>query len=302
MQLPKLFKPGPKERHLLVVDYDPQEVRLAYYFDSDGELIFGGNSTGPTVQEAWNSLARRPAEFSDCVLGIPYQNITDNSTVIRYRRPKPDEKITEDEIAGALDQAGADSPDEPFFEDLFSAKVDGLTTLDPVGRLGEVIELNFYQGFLSKPHLHQAMQLTHPLHLHPGIVPTSYAIAKLVVQNTKGALVLDASDHRTEAILIADSHLVGIKSFDVGAASHDIYTVALESALEDMGYDELWPEKILLIGNSQHLEALRSKLIAYPWTRNFNMLSFPEIALFRPLSVNLISQADVGINALSLLG
>ena len=170
------------------------------------------------------------------------------------------------------------------------------------GRPGEIVELNFYQTFARPDHLKQLIQLTHPLPVKPGVVPTAYAIAKLVTQGSaKGALVLDADDHRTEAILVADSHLVGIKSFDVGATSLDLYTVALESALEDMDYDDLWPEKIFISGNSQHHEALRSKLIAYPWTKNFNMLSFPEISLFHPLSVNLTQPADVGLNALSLL-
>src|SRR2546429_503855 len=251
MKLPGLFKSSPDERQLLVIDYSPLESRLAYFHDDDGELIFGAASHGPDIATAYQSLATKPAQFTDCVLGVPYLGLTDNSTVVRYRRPKPQDKITEDEVTGAFAQAAAGNEEDPFFEDLFSAKVDGLTTLDPVGRPGEIIELNFYQTFARPDHLKQLIQLTHPLPVKPGVVPTAYAIAKLVTQGSaKGALVLDADDHRTEAILVADSHLVGIKSFDVGATSLDLYTVALESALEDMDYDDLWPEKIFISGNS----------------------------------------------------
>jgi hypothetical protein len=302
MKLPRLFKSQPHERHLLVVDYSPHISRLAYFHDDDGELIFGAASTGPSIESAYQSLTTRPAEFTDCVLGIPYQDLTDNSTVVRYQRSNPQNKISEDEVTGALAQA-ADNHAEPFFEDLFCAKIDGLITLDPVDKIGEVVELNFYQSFTAPEYLKKLLELAHPFHSHPGIVPTAYAIGKLIAQNgTKGALVLDADDDRTEVILVADSHLVGIKSFDVGAASLELFTIAMESALEDMNYDDLWPEKIYIIGNSTNHEALRSKLIAYPWTRNLNIMSFPEISLFHPLSLNLTQPADVGLNALSLLG
>lgn len=303
MKLPQLFKPSAKDRHLLVVDYSPEISRVAYFNDSDGELIFGSAGSGPDIQTAYRTLTHKPEEFTDCVLGIPYHAVTDNSTVIRYRRQKPTDDISEDEVAGALAQASADTKDEPFFEDLFSAKVDGLATLDPVGKQGEVIELNFYQAFTSKEHLKNCIQLTHPLHMRPGIVPTAYAIGKLIAQSgSASAIVLDVNDAHTETTVLADSHLVGIKSFDVGTTSLDLYTVALESALEDMNYDDLWPEKIYLIGGSTHLDALRSKLLTYPWNKNFNMMSFPEISIFHPLSISLTQPADVGLNALSLLG
>jgi hypothetical protein len=303
MKLSKLFKSHPKDRHLLVVDYSPNQSRLAYFQDEGGELIFGSASSGPNIASAYQALTCKPEHFTDCVLGIPYQSVIDNSTVVRYRRQNSQAVISEDEISGALAQATVDNPETPFFEDLFSAKVDGLTTLSPVGKQGEVIELNFYQSFMNKQHIKELIQITNPLHTRPGIVPAAYAIGKLITQSgSTGAIILDIDNDLTEAIVVANSHLVGIKSFDVGTDNLDLYTIALESALEDMGFDDLWPEKIYLIGNSERHEELRSKLLAYPWTKNFNLMSFPEISLFHPLSGSLTQPADVGINALSLLG
>ena len=152
MKLPGLFKSSPDERQLLVIDYSSTESRLAYFHDDDGELIFGAASRGPDIATAYQSLAIKPAQFTDCVLGVPYLSLTDNSTVVRYRRPKPQDKITEDEVTGAFAQAAAGNEEDPFFEDLFSAKV-GYQTLSAGGanRFEQVETVTNVPGFLENP-------------------------------------------------------------------------------------------------------------------------------------------------------
>lgn len=301
MRLP-LFSAKSKERHLLAVEFSPNQSRVAYFHDDQGELSFGGSAVAPTPDQALNVLPEKPPKITDVVAGIPISGLTDSSTVVRFRRSDATEKIGEDEVKNALAQIPA-IDGEIFFEDLFNAKVDGLPTLEPVGRSGEVVELNYFQVSGEKEALEGVKTEIKKLGIEPGMVPTSYAIAKLVAQTTpKGALVLDIDPAQTEVSLSADGHLVGIKSFDLGGDQEEFFLPALETALEEMGYTDLWPETIYLVGSVANYEKIRSALLAYPWTKKFNMMSFPEVAVFHPLSVNLTLPADVGLNALSLLG
>jgi hypothetical protein len=304
MKLPNFFKSQPAERHLLVVDYHPDQTRLAYFHDDRGELLFGGNAVGETPSAAYEAMKGKPHHIDECIVGIPFASLIDSSTVVRYRRQHPKSKIDEGEVRGAIERVPpADEKNEPFFEDLFNAKVDGLPTLEPVDRLGDVVELNYYQVYGAKEVVHEIARAVKHLHHRPGIVPTSYAIAKLISQTSpKGALVLDIDRDQTEISLSADGHLVGIKSFDVGGSNPEIFTTAMEATLEDLSYEDLWPEKVYLVGTADNYEKIRSELLAYPWTKKFNMMSFPEVSVFHPLSVNLTLPADVGLNALSLLG
>lgn len=301
MRLP-IFRSQPKERHLLIIELGHDSSRAAYFHDDQGELIFRGAGSGVSPEAAYAAIPEKPAKVTDIVLGLPFSGITDASTVVRYRRSAPQTKISEDEIKNALGQIPALSG-EPFFEDLFNAKVDGLPTLEPVERMGELVELNYYQATAETEFLSGSRDHVKSLGADPGLVPTAYAIAKLVSQTTpKGALTLDISPHHTEVSLTVEGHLVGIKSFDLGGNQKEYFTSALEAALEEMDYTDLWPEQIYLCGEVTNYEEIRSVLLAYPWTKKFNMMSFPEIAVFHPLSVNLTLPADVGLNALSLLG
>lgn len=301
MRLP-LLKSHPKERHLLIVELDRSDARVAYFHDQEGELIFGGSAVGPSPEDAYQKIASQPAKITDVVIGLPFHDLADASTVVRYRRVSPQNKIGEDEIKGALNQVPPISG-EVFFEDLFNAKVDGLPTLEPAGRMGELVELNYYQASSAQDNLDQASAHTKHLNATPVLVPTAYAIAKLVAQTApKGALVLDIDPEQTEVSLSAEGHLVGIKSFDIGGTQSELFLPALETALEDLGYVELWPEQIFLCGTLSGFEEIRSQLLAFPWTKKFNLMSFPEITVFHPVSVNLTLPADVGLNALSLLG
>lgn len=297
-----LLKQQSQERKLLTFDYRPEETRVAYFHDDHGELIFGGNATGATPEGAYQSLANRPEKVTDTVIGIPFGLLVDSSTVVRYRRNNPHNKITEDEIRKALEQVPPLEIDS-VFEDLFNAKVDGLPTLEPVERLGEMVELNLYQVGGPKDALHQMIEKTKNLGPRPGLVPTSYAIAKLISQTSpKGALTLKIDPNSTEVSLSSNGHLVGIKAFDLGGNQKELLIPALEAVMEEMDYDEPWPETVYLCGSIQNYEEVRSSLLAYPWTKKINMMNFPKIEVFHPLSVNLTLPADVGLNALSLLG
>lgn len=303
MKLPKLFSSQPKERHLLIIEFSPSQSRVAYFHDDQGELIFGGNGVAETPEAAYASIPTKPDKVTDVILGTPFHGVTDASTVVRYRRSNPQTKITEGEVRGALEQIPPLGGEELFFEDLFNSKIDGLPTLEPVERMGEVVELNYYQAATSKEDLNQLRDHVKKLGTEPGIVPTAYAIAKLVAQTTpKGALVLDIDSDHTELSLSADGHLVGIKSFDIGGNQKDVFIHALEAAVEELKYTDLWPETVYLCGTIGSFEEIRSQLVAYPWTKKVNMMSFPKIEVFHPLSVNLTLPADVGLNALSLLG
>ncbi len=301
MRLPLLSK-KPSERQLLAVEYSPTQSRVAYFHDQEGELTFGGAASGPTPEEALGVLPEKPPKLTDIVAGLPISGLIDSSTVVRFRRPDANAKISEDEVKRAIDQIPP-LEGEIFFEDLFAAKVDGLPTLEPVDRVGEVVELNYFQVAGEKEHLEKIKDEIKKLGTEPGMVPTSYAIAKLISQTApKGALVLDIDPHQTEVSLSADGHLVGIKSFDLGGEHGELFMPALEIALEEMEYTDLWPEAIYLLGTFGNYEKIRSDLLAFPWTKKLNMMSFPEITVFHPLSVNLTLPADVGLNALSLLG
>jgi hypothetical protein len=305
MKLPfGLPKNDPSDRHLLVIDFNPNKSRVAYFHDKEGELIFGSVAQGATPEAAFNSLSAKPDKITDSILGIPFAGLTDSSTVIRFRRGNPSSRIDEDEIKSAISQIPPLDPHrDPFFEDLFNARVDGLSTLDPVERMGEVVELNYYQVYADKDLLDQATEAVKHFAPHPGLVPAAYAIAKLISQTApKGALSLDIDPSQTEVSLSSEGHLVGIKSFDVGGSSPELFVTALEAALEEMDYEEVWPEKIYLLGTVENYERIRSDLLAFPWTKKVNMMSFPEINVFHPLSASLTLPADVGLNALSLLG
>lgn len=302
--LPEFLQKSAKERHLLVFDYSPHLSRVAYFNEEDGDLIFRGNAEGVTVDEAYAALPHTPTQVSEIILGVPFQSEVDTSTVVRFRRDDPQTKITEDEVTDALSQIPpAEGYDKPFFEDLFNAKIDGLPTLQPIGRLGEVISLNYFQAYDHAVHLEAFAKLVEDYGPKPGLVPTAYAIAKLVNQtNHLGAVVLDVDSNRTEVSLVADGHLVGIKPFDVGGDQKDFFTTALEAALEEMDYEDPWPEQIFLTGSVSNYEQIRSELLAYPWTKKTNMMGFPKIEVYRPSSVNLSLPTEVGVNALSLLG
>jgi hypothetical protein len=303
MGLP-LFASKPKERHLLVVELEGAGARLAHFHDSEGELTFGGSATGASAVQAYESLPEKPNKVTDLLIGVPFNNLLDDSTVIRYHRPHPQEKITEGEVQNTFVRIPPiENQGEVFFEDLFNAKVDGLPTLDPVERLGELVELNYYQVAATKELLDWVRGQVKGLGPTPNLVPTAYAIAKLISQaNPKGALTLDIEAKKTEASLSAEGHLIGIKSFDIGGENLEHFVPAMEVALEEMRWEELWPEQIFLCGTVANYEEIRSELLAYPWTKKINMMNFPEISVFHPLSVNLTLPADVGLNALSLLG
>ncbi len=304
MKLPgKLFKQQPSSRHLLVVQLKAAGARLAYFHDDQGELLFGGNAAATSAEEAYALLPNKPAHITDVVVGLPFRSLIDASTVVRYRRSAPQTKISEDEVKNALEQIPPLAGEEIFFEDLFNAKVDGLTTLEPVERMGEVIELNYYQASAPKSLLGGAREHVKKLGGEPGIVPSAYAIAKLSAQSApKGALTLEIDQHSTEISLTSEGHLVGIKSFDIGGDQKEFFLAALEAATEELGHTELWPESVYLCGSATNLEEIRSEMLAYPWTKKVNMMNFPKIEVLHPLSVNLSLPADVGLNALSLLG
>lgn len=303
MALPKLFHSKPAERHLLIVELGRTDARVAYFHDQEGELIFGGAAQGFSPEDAYQKIENKPAKITDVVIGLPFHGLTDASTVVRYRRVSPQDKIGEDEIKNALAQVPQVGGGEIFFEDLFNSKVDGLPTLEPAGRMGELVELNYYQVAAPQELTTQACEHTKHLDATPVLVPTAYAIAKLLAQTApKGALLLDIDPEHTEVSLSAEGHLVGIKSFDIGGTQPELFLPALETALEDFGYIELWPEQIFLCGTIPDFDTVRSQLLAYPWTKKFNLMSFPDISVFHPVSVNLTLPADVGLNALSLLG
>lgn len=304
MNLPSnFFKSKPEDRHLLAIEFNPAQTRLAYFHDNEGELLFGGSAQGATPALAYESLAAKPDKITDLIIGLPFHDLTDSSTVVRYRRSSPQNNITEDEVKNALTQIPPISGEELFFEDLFNAKIDGLPSLEPVGRMGEVVELNYYQAAAPEQSLKEVKELVRQFGASVGMVPISYAIAKLIAQTApKGALTLDIDPTHTEVSLSAEGHLVGIKSFDIGSDQIDLFVPALEAAMEEMDYSDLWPETVYLCGTSPGFEKIRSELLAYPWTKKVNMMSFPEISVFHPVSVNLTLPADVGLNALSLLG
>jgi hypothetical protein len=296
MRLP-IISSQPEERQLLIVEYSSARSRIAYFHDDQGELIFGGTAAGVSMESALDSLQNKPDKFSDIILGVPYSGLTDSSTVVKYRR-NPETKISEDEIKETIAKI---PPLESFFDDLFNAKIDGLPTLDPAERSGEVVELNYYQ--VSGDSFASVKEQVKKFGADPTIVPTAYAVAKLVSQaNPKGALTFDIDPEKTEVSLTAEGHLVGIKSFDIGGSSSDLFTEGMEAALEDLKYTELWPEQVYLCGEIQNYEEFRSRLLAYPWTKKFNMMGFPKVEVVHPLSVNLTLPSDVGLNALSLLG
>ncbi|HET7713620.1 MAG TPA: hypothetical protein VFK94_04820 [Patescibacteria group bacterium] len=304
MNLPSnFFQSKPVDRHLLAIEFNPAQTRLAYFHDNEGELIFGGSAQGPTPEASYEALSAKPGKITDIILGLPFHDLTDSSTVVRYRRSLPQEKISEDEVKNALSQVPPISGGELFFEDLFNAKIDGLPSLEPVERMGEVVELNYYQAAASEQVLKEVKELVKKFGVTPGMVPTAYAVAKLIAQTApKGALTLDIDPTHTEVSLSSEGHLVGIKSFDIGSTDLEMFIPALETALEEMEYPDLWPEAVYLCGTSPSFENIRSALLAYPWTKKVNMMSFPEISVFHPVSVNLTLPADVGLNALSLLG
>src|SRR5581483_2740186 len=301
MRLP-IFRPQPKERHLLIIELGHDTSRAAYFHDDEGELIFGGTGNGANPEAAYAAIPNKPSKITPVLLGLPFCGIPDASTVVRYRRSSPQTKVSEDEIKNALSRIPP-LTGEPFFEDLFNAKVDGRRTSEPIERMGDLVELNYYQATADQEVLSAAREHVKNLGVEPGIVPTAYAIAKLISQTTpNGALTLNISPHHTEVSLTADGHLVGIKSFDLGGDQKEYFLPALEAALEELSYTDLWPETIYLCGTIANYEEFRSLLLTYPWTKKVNMMAFPEISVFHPLSVNLTLPAEVGLNALSLLG
>lgn len=304
MNLPnQFFKGKSSDRHLLAIEFNPAQTRLAYFHDKDGELLFGGSAQGASPASAYESLSSKPEKITDLTIGLPFHDLTDSSTVVRYRRSSPQDKITEDEVKNALAQIPPMAGEELFFEDLFNAKIDGLPSLEPVERMGEVVELNYYQVASSEQAMREVKELVKGFGASLGMVPTSYAIAKLIAQTApKGALTIDIDPTHTEISLSSEGHLVGIKSFDIGSDQIDLFVPSLETAMEEMDYSELWPEVVYLCGTTPSFEAIRSELLAYPWTKKINMMGFPEISVFHPVSVNLTLPADVGLNALSLLG
>jgi hypothetical protein len=303
MRLPILTS-APSKRELLVIEWRPEHSKVAYFQDSEGELGFKGAGQGDTPEMAFQALPEKPEKPTSSILGIPFSGLADSSTVVRFRRPKPEDQISDGEIKDTLAKVPPlDMEGEIFFEDLFNAKIDGLPTLDPGERSGEVVELNYYQASGPEENVHQAIGDAKKLGPDPTVIPTAYALSKLVSQaNPKGALTLDIDENATEVSLTADGHLVGIKSFDLGGSSKELFIAALEAALEEMRYSDLWPEQIYLSGEITNYEEFRSMLLAYPWTKKYNMINFPKVELLRPVSVHLTLPADVGLNALSLMG
>src|SRR5947209_5276687 len=113
-----IFRSHPKDRKLLIVDYLPSQTKLAYFHDANGELIYGGSSTGDHPTAAWQTLNGRPDKVTDLVMGVPFDSLTDLSTVVRYRRSNPQSKISDSEVKNALAQVQPIEGEEIFFEDL----------------------------------------------------------------------------------------------------------------------------------------------------------------------------------------
>lgn len=312
--IPKIIpKKDKKHTRFVVLDIGLGRVNIAIFdvtpegpkFVGVGRRSFGELDTIlDATLEATDALGAIVDELPTvAMVGVSGGKLETVSTIAKYTREKPNKPIDKDEASSILEKVSEQDKNnlKIFFSTIISAKIDEAKVTNPIGVKGEKAEINCFVAFKPEEELKIYDQIIDELELKPEkIVPTSFAIARMVTKDISGnTLLLRVGQAKTEAAQIHEGNLIKVTNIDLGADQIDYYPFALEALLEKQDEEER-SNRIWLYADTDevNLVDIEEKLSSINWRKKFNLKE--DFIIERASGENNFGQADMGLLALSL--
>lgn len=189
-------------------------------------------------------------EAEKTVVGIAGELVKGETSVIRYRRPKPKKSLDDEEMSFIIDKVQAraaekareqvaletNNPDTEVRlvnSALVGISIDGYKVTNPIGFQGQTVAVQIYTAFAPMMHLGAIERVCAELGLELlAIAVEPFAVARAVIGNDSASkfsgVLMDIGGGTTDIAVINDGGVEGTRMFGVGGRS---WTRQIENAL-----------------------------------------------------------------------
>lgn len=294
-----------EDQDFMVIDIGLQRLTAAVFkpFDVGGTIVpklMGlGRKTDLTSENfpAVTTAALKNLEAvvatlpKKVMLGVSGLGTKTATVVARTQRSETNKPISEEEMSEILIRSAAsqnplnesDQKDyKLFFSAVVWANVDGAKIINPVGSRGAGMEVSCFHAYKKTTELEGWDKfLTDGGFEIKKIVPTAFALSKIIIRNGIQSLILiRISENQCEVSFIIDTNIVEIATFDLGYEDLPLWAKAISILFTEVNLPKGLPDVIWVYpeGKEEIGERVRTSLLEIDWKKDFKR-EIPNVKL-----------------------
>ena len=311
IKVPKMKNEKNTVKELVAIDLGTQSAKIGiFHIEHEVEKIqlighsaveFNNTNPAELHEEDQEDLIQKLKEglekaksFSNSnpkklIIGIPSTNLSNQTTTVRIKRIKPEEKIGKKEVEDLTEKITASAKAEAYkqlnqknenFEDeieilnsdITFVKIDGYITKELEGFRGSVLEVSLFTSFAPVKFLNKLVNLSNRLNLNLITITTDiYALNKaLKLKGDSNYILVDIGGKNTDIAIVFAGEILKITNFKLGGESFLNYISLLTTLDKEEVRKYTKNENIESLNTEKHENVLQFKNeITKVWCVNF---------------------------------